>query len=351
MESVLYTLRNKFSSYGYNEYKMNKFEEYDLYVKNKDFLISDNVITFTDTNGKLLALKPDVTLSIVKNTKLSGGVKKVFYSENVYRVSSKSNGYKEIPQMGLECIGNIDAYNVAEVITLAKESLEIISQNYVLDLSPIGIISDFINDFSVDNITKAQIYKCFNEKNAHELQSILDGFNVEKEKIALATELISLYGEVDCVLPKLKNLFSGKKQEKLVVEFETVISSLGDSVNGKIKIDCSSCENVKYYNDITFKGYIEGLPRAVLSGGRYDGLLKIMGKNFGAIGFAVYPDEFDRMFTEKKEYDVDVIVIYDNKTSISVVLDMVKNITDAGKTVTALKSVPENVTYKEIIRI
>lgn len=78
IDSVVYSIRETFSQYGYNEYKMNKFEEYDLYVKNKDFLISKNVITFTDTNGKLLALKPDVTLSIVKNTKDGMGVKKVF---------------------------------------------------------------------------------------------------------------------------------------------------------------------------------------------------------------------------------------------------------------------------------
>ena len=38
---------------------MSKFEEYDFYAVNKDFLVSDSVITFTDTNGKLMALKPD----------------------------------------------------------------------------------------------------------------------------------------------------------------------------------------------------------------------------------------------------------------------------------------------------
>ena len=60
-------LRHLYESFGYIHYKMNKFEEYDLYAKNKDFLASSNIITFTDTNGKLLALKPDVTLSIIKN--------------------------------------------------------------------------------------------------------------------------------------------------------------------------------------------------------------------------------------------------------------------------------------------
>lgn len=351
IEKVLYSLRETFSAYGYNEYKMNKFEEYDLYVKNKDFLISDNVITFTDTNGKLLALKPDVTLSIVKNTKVEKGVNKVFYSENVYRVSSKSNGYKEIPQMGLECIGNLDAYNVAEVITLAKESLEAISNNFVLDLSPVGIVNDIIAEINLTNSVKSLVYKCINEKNVHELRKILTDNCVNNEYVEILTQLINLYGNVETVIPVLKNILFGKKQAKSVLEFEEVILSLDESVKDKINVDCSSCENVKFYNGITFKGYVDGVPKAVLSGGRYDGLLKIMGKDCGAIGFAIYPDEFDRMFIEKREYDVDVLINYSETTKVKDVLAKVKELTAQGKTVTALKSVPENVTYREIIEI
>ena len=67
MQRLTLALGNIFASHGYSQYKMGKFEEYDLYSKNKNFLVSDSVITFTDTNGKLMALKPDVTLSIIKN--------------------------------------------------------------------------------------------------------------------------------------------------------------------------------------------------------------------------------------------------------------------------------------------
>ena len=105
-EKAIFALRDLYSKYGYTQYKMSKFEEYDLYVRNKDFLISDSIITFTDTNGKLLALKPDVTLSIIKNTDDSAGVKKVYYNENVYRVSKGTHLYKEIMQVGIECIGD-----------------------------------------------------------------------------------------------------------------------------------------------------------------------------------------------------------------------------------------------------
>ena len=83
-EKISLELRALYKKYGYLPYKMSKFEEYDLYVKNKDFLISDSVITFNDTNGKLLALKPDVTLSIIKNSTDQAGCKqKLYYNENI----------------------------------------------------------------------------------------------------------------------------------------------------------------------------------------------------------------------------------------------------------------------------
>lgn len=351
MENVLTSLRSIFLAYGYSEYKMNKFEEYDLYVKNKDFLISDNVITFTDTNGKLLALKPDVTLSIVKNSKVEDGLNKVFYSENVYRVSSKSNGYREIPQMGLECIGKLDDYNVSEVITLATACLEKISSSFVLDLSPVAIVSAVVGGLELSSPIKTQVYKAVNEKNAHELKNILTQNGVSEKDVLTLTTLVGLYGNVKEIMPKLKNLFLGTDKQGLVEEFDAVISSLSEKTKDKIKIDCSSCENVKYYNGITFKGYVEGVPKAVLSGGRYDGLLKIMGKDSEAIGFAIYPDEFDRLFYEQKQYDVDVVLLYTEKTQASEVLKKAEEFISQGKTVSALKSVPETLTYKEVIKM
>jgi ATP phosphoribosyltransferase regulatory subunit len=66
-ESAVFALRSLYSSYGYSQYKMGKFEEYDLYAHNKSFLVSERILSFTDTDGRLMALKPDVTLSIVKN--------------------------------------------------------------------------------------------------------------------------------------------------------------------------------------------------------------------------------------------------------------------------------------------
>ena len=139
-ERSVFALRSLYNRYGYTQYKMSKFEEYDLYARNKDFLISDQVITFTDLSGKLMALKPDVTLSIVKNTAdRPGGLQKLYYNENVYRVSKGSRSFKEITQVGLEAFGAIDSYCISEVLLLAAKSLLAISPEAILDISHLGL--------------------------------------------------------------------------------------------------------------------------------------------------------------------------------------------------------------------
>ena len=58
-ERISIELRGLYQQYGYLPYKVNQFEEYDLYMQNKRFLASEHVLSFSDMDGKLMALKPD----------------------------------------------------------------------------------------------------------------------------------------------------------------------------------------------------------------------------------------------------------------------------------------------------
>ena len=124
-ERFVHSFRSLCSEYGYRPYRMSKFEEYDLYAENRSFLPDGGVITFTDTNGRLMALKPDVTLSIAKNlTPRPGEPVRVYYDESVYRAPDRQLGFQEITQAGLEYLGDVDYYAMGEVVTLAARSLD-----------------------------------------------------------------------------------------------------------------------------------------------------------------------------------------------------------------------------------
>ncbi len=352
-EKAIFRLRQLYGKYGYSQYKMSKFEEYDLYVRNKDFLISDSIITFTDTNGKLLALKPDVTLSIIKNTKdEKNTVNKVYYNENVYRISKGAHSFKEIMQLGLECIGDIDNYNIYEVLMLACESLKSISNDCVLDISNLGILSDVIENINISEENRKYVLKCASEKNTHEIARICAEEEIPENKANILKKLILTYGVPKKVIELLKNDLSEFVEKKKIDDLSAIIDALTENGYGDmIRIDFSVINDMNYYNGIVFKGFINTIPTGVLSGGQYDKLMQKMGRKSGAIGFAVYLDMLERFNETEKGFDVDTVILYTDGNSINSLNNAIKMMADNGKSVMAQKAVPKDIKYKQLLKL
>ena len=331
-EKVTMALRSLYTSYGYRPYKMSRFEEYDLYAGNKDFLVSGNVITFTDTDGKLMALKPDVTLSIVKSVKdTKGAVSRICYDENVFRVSDKSGTFREIMQAGLECIGDVSSVELAEVVSLAQKSLSVISDRSVLTISHMGIVEGFIRELTEE--TKQKALNALASRNVPELKSM------GLDKLA---ELAGLTGSNEEIYARLTDMTADSAS---IDELKTIVSVLDQD---RVRIDFSVLGGMKYYNGITFRGYVDGVPTTVLSGGQYDKLMKRMGKKSRAVGFAVYLDALERLLEDRSEYDVDVVLLYKDTDDVAAVLKKAAALRESGSTVAVLRSVPETLRCKEV---
>lgn len=350
-ERAIFTLRNMYKHYGYLPFKMSKFEEYDLYVKNKDFLIGDSVITFNDTNGKLLALKPDVTLSIIKNTTDEVGVKhKVCYDENVYRVSARTHRYKEIMQAGLECIGDIDMTDVFEVVYLAARSLSAVSESFVLDISHMGLFSAFLDEVSSDKETRKTLTRLISEKNKHESMALCDRIGIDGRGKQIVEAMLSLYGTPLDVIDELSALCVTDEELSAMGEINTLCNLLSKTeFADRIRLDFSVVSDMRYYGGIVFKGFLMGICEAVLSGGRYDPLMRRMKRTSGGIGFALYIDLLEELTYDAPEYDVDFMLIYSDKTAAETVIDAKAQLVAEGKSVCAQKAVPKKIRYKEII--
>ena len=289
-ELITLSLRALYSKSGYAQYKMSKFEEYDFYARNKSFLASESVITFTDTDGRLLALKPDVTLSIVKNGK-DEREDKVYYNENVYRPDKGTKTFKEIMQTGLELIGEVGEEQIAEVITLACRSLEVISPESVLELSHLDFVDGVLKSAALNDGAIKEVKKALSQKNAEAIACIADREGADGAKLC---SLVSLYGKADEVVEKLARFECGQTKSA-IAEIKSVTERLKSSgAIDKIVIDFSLTSNGNYYNGFAFRGFIEGVPTSVLAGGQYDNLMKKMKRKARAIGFAVYLDEIGR---------------------------------------------------------
>ncbi len=352
-ERAVFELRSLYKQYGYLPYKMSKFEEYDLYVRNKDFLVSDSVITFNDTNGRLLALKPDVTLSIIKNSGNSKDYKeKLYYNENVYRISESTHQYKELMQTGIECIGDIDINDIFEVVYLAAKSLDAISSDFVLDISHMGVFSSILDSVLSDEIFKKEVTKLISQKNRHETYELCKKYSVSEEDAALLVDFIGLYGAPAFVIPQLKTMIKSEKGVKAYEELSALCSLLDKTeFKDRIKLDFSVVNDMNYYNGIVFKGFLYGISEGVLSGGEYGRLVKRMGKDNNAIGFAIYLDLLESLESEVNEYDVDVLLIYDGKTKAETLLKTKNEIIANGESVSCQISIPEKLRYKKLIKL
>lgn len=352
-ERAIYGLRELYRKYGYSQFKVSRFEEYDLYARNKSFLISENILTFTDTDGKLMALKPDVTLSIIKNITSSGKkTQKLYYNENVYRTSAVSHGFKEIMQAGLECIGSIDMLSESEVVMLAMRSLESISEDYVLDVSHMGLIEGLLDYTDIDGVGKAQMLELVKSKNVSGIEKLCASLDICEDATKTLCVLADIYMPLSDALATVEKCALNDKM-KLAVdelgEISRILSLYG--LDEKLRFDFSVVNDFNYYDGVIFKGFINSIPDSILSGGRYDKLLRKLGKYVGAIGFAVYLDRLERFGAEETEFDTDVLLVYDENADIETVLDTVKRFNENGKTVRLSAVEDESIRYKRLVKV
>lgn len=287
-EITVLRLRGLFEDRGYRRYHSGRFEEYRFYLENQRFLSSEMLITFNDLDGRLMALKPDVTLSIVKNAAGGGGLKKLYYIENVYRPGSTGRNFAEISQMGLECLGRVTKQEISEVVRLAYESLKLTGSAFRLTLSHVGYIAGLMRNFRIPFQMRAPIYDCIASKNPHGLRkAVMDaGLSLDSAEVFEKTAMLS--GPAFEILPEAERLCRNAEMERAVNQMKQSIEGLSDT---RVLVDFSIRGDEDYYSGLMFSGYLEGKSRMVLFGGQYDNMMKKMNQDGGAIGFAIYLDE------------------------------------------------------------
>lgn len=350
-ERITLALRTLYEQYGFRKYRMGKFEEYELYMENKNFLKNPNIITFHDLDGRLMALKPDVTLSIAKNTRATAhSAEKVYYLENVYWLEKQSGGYKEVNQLGLESIGRLDAYSYYEVVCLAQETLSAISENHRMQMSHIGFWVSLLDGLSIEEGIRKELFSCIHGKRLHELKALLENAAIAPFAAELILQAASLCGDFAQTLAAARRIAISNGMTDALNELETVYGLLKQKgCADQLTLDFSLVNDCDYYDGLIFQGYVEGVPRALLFGGYYGKLLRKFGKNLDAIGFAVYMNELDVLFRSQHDTDVDALILYDETADLSVLLAQAESLrVQDGLRVRVEKQIPEGLRYQKL---
>lgn len=294
-ERAAYALRMLYETAGCRKYHMGRFEEYSLYQANRSFLSSEQVITFTDLDGRLLALKPDVTLSIAKTAQPAPGeTLRYYYHENVYRPSAESHTFKEISQMGLELLGDVGEAQNRQAVALAAQSLGQLGTAWVLELSHMGYLFGLFDALEVPEAARAQLLEKLREKNSHELRSTAVRLGLTQTAAKELCGVLTLAGGFSETLAHAEALCKNERMREAVQELKALSGTL-DTAGGTVRLDLTLAGEMEYYNGLVFQGYLKDLPRPLVKGGRYDLLMQKFTPGAGAIGFAVYLDELDRL--------------------------------------------------------
>ena len=328
-----------YAKYGYRRFTMNKFEDYALYAENKNFLVDGRLLTFTD-GSKLKALKPDITLSIVKSLAANPRLPlKAFYNETVYRVKKGEKEFSELHQMGLELIGDGSIYATSEVLALAKTSLDAIDAQNILDISHMGVLMPLIDTACEGGADREQLISLITQKNADGIAAMLGAQH------PLVT-LVSSYAPIGQMIPVLQSMLPDVAAVKELADISEVLCAMG--LDQGVYLDFSLMHDFGYYNGIIFKGYIKEVPVAVLSGGRYDPLLERFGMSASALGFAIYLDYI--RYAEAKS-EMDVLLLYSEQDNAADVARAVKSLTGQGYLVLAAQKQPDNRNFVNVFNI
>ena len=292
--------------YDYNEIITPIFESTDLFKKplgEQSEIVLKEMYSFKDRNDSLLTLRPEYTTPMIRasisNNLLEKLPVKLFGLGPMFRRERPQKGrFRQFNQINIEILGTHDSCADAEIIILANEFLEkiITKKTFKLFINSLGdkntifkykekltnFFEKYRNDLSEDS--KSKIY-------SNPLR-ILDS----KNKLDINLSINS---------PKIEKLYTTSAKQK----FEEVQILLSNS-NINFEINKNLVRGLDYYCHTVFEFKSENLGSqdTVIGGGRYDGLVKMLGgPDIPGVGWA---SGIERLMMLSKKIDQKPVLVH-----------------------------------------
>jgi len=301
-------LQHYMHSCGFGRVETPLFEYYELFSGGISPVDDESIVKTIDRNGRVVVLRPDMTIPTarVASANLKGQRKplKLFYAGSVYRADKKNRGAgREFCQVGAEIYGCSSKWLDIETLTMAKESFRVAGiEDYKIDIGHVGIIKGIFEEMSLTEEKKSQIISLISEKNLVELENEVSALPLDSSSKEIICRLPCLFGKPEDVFKGMDEIIVNETVKESVEYLLQIYGKCKDlGLGSNIIIDAGMTGNMKYYTGLIFKAYARGAGDVVISGGRYDSLMKEMGSDAAASGFAIYIDNMLEAVTEKFE--------------------------------------------------
>ena len=294
------TLEQIFESFGYEEIITPTIEYYETYENAFKNIQTTDMYKFFDENGRILTLRTDMTVPIARvcasKFKDSKPPFRYRYTSNVFKVRQKFAGKRsEVTDCGIELIG-LDSKSDVQVLCCAVQvlccALEVMKnfKNYTLE---IGNVKFFQAACKVVRLSTEEVNTLANlidKKSMVDLKFYLDSLYLSEKIVDFFMHLPFLCGDVNILDEAYTYCFDDSLKDVLDSMKECIqsLKELGYLEN--VTVDLGKVAHLDYYTGIIFEGYVSGVGTSILSGGRYDCLLKKFGRDLPACGFSVKLD-------------------------------------------------------------
>ena len=284
-------LERKFSLAGFSPVLSAGLEYYETFSGKENAVPEERMFKMTDTDGKLLVLRPDTTLSIARiaATKLNSDRARLSYFADKYDLENGGGlSSREIYQAGVECLGEEGAFSDAQCIAFAIECLkEAGLRDFIIDIGHVGYFKGLLEESGLSPFQAEDVRACINRKDTMNAERLLKKAGVSGDALNNILALPALFGgrEVFSVAEALTHNSCARKAVDDLKNIDRLLTEMG--YEGYISYDLGMIKPLSYYSGILFSGLVKDLGAPVLSGGRYDNLADAFGKHMPAVGFAM----------------------------------------------------------------
>ena len=288
------TAMSVFDGWAYEEIITPTVDYYSLFEHGMGRAEAHRAFRFTDTDGRLLALRPDVTSAAARAAATLFAERerplRLCYAAPVFRQQPQSHAEwrRESTQIGCELIGANTRVADLEVLAIALEFLRRLDLggSFSITLNDVGIFNGVAEHLALDPTSREKMRQLIDVRNAADLGRFLAPYTAAEDARSFAqlTQLSGKRETLDWARRVIANGQSRMALERLEGLWQ-VIESLG--LTDSFEIDPGDVSRLDYYTGLTFKIYVNGAGARVGSGGRYDGLTSSFGQAEPAVGFVL----------------------------------------------------------------
>lgn len=308
-------------SWGYDEIITPTIEFYDTINSGFEALREEELYKFFDNKGKIMALRPDMTIPIARvvasKFKEVKEPLKFRYCANVFRVHESLGGKKnEYTDCGVELIGEVEEKSDLEILVTALDVLNVLEKyKYKLEIGNVRFFNSAVEELNLDYDEKTKLSQLIHRKSLKELEEYLDSLNLNERYRKLFLKLPWLFGGKE-ILEEGKKYCFNKEMKESIEYLKNLSKDLEQLGYGDIVYyDLGMVPTVNYYTGITFRGYVDGVGTTVLSGGRYDKLISRFGEDRPAVGFSINLDSVLDIIKDEEIQEKETYIIFYNETN------------------------------------